>query len=161
MFAPSHESNFFLSHLNSNHKVLEYGSGESTVDIARRCKSVLSIEHDPNWYSHVLTMIPSNGTIILKESNLPYIEGTYNCGTYDEFRDYILAPLEYGPFDIIFIDGRARIECSKVANLVSHENTIVFIHDFTSRINTGYKEIFNYLDLIQSVGDMSKFKIKQ
>ena len=27
-----------------------------------------------------------NVEVILKKSNLPYIEGGYNCGTYDEFK---------------------------------------------------------------------------
>ncbi len=160
MFAPIEESEFFLSHVKPDHKVLEYGSGSSTLEIAKICKSILSIEHDSDWYHRISSSIPLNAKILLRASNLPYVEGTYNCGTYEEFKDYILAPIEYGQFDIILIDGRARMECAKICNLLSHDSTIIFIHDFTSRITTGYSEVFNYLDIIESVGDMSKFKIK-
>ena len=164
MFAKDKESEFFLKNINKNSIVLEYGSGESTIEIANLCKSVLSIEHNPKWYSIIKSQLPSNATIILKESNLPYIDG-HADGTYQEFKDYIEAPLGYGKFDIILIDGRARLECAKFIKNVCHKNTIIFVHDFTSRVNNlqitpYYKDIFNYLDILESVQDMSKFKLK-
>lgn len=155
------ESDFFISHINDQHRVLEYGSGESTIEISKLCKFILSIEHNANWYNKVRSVISDNINILLKESNEQFIEG-FADGSYDQFKNYITSPLEHGPFDIILIDGRARIECAKFVKNVAHENTIVFIHDFTSRLEIdNYKEVFNYLDLIESVGDMSKFKIKK
>lgn len=62
---PKEEENFFLSHLKSDHKVLEYGSGESTKQIAERVDSVLSIEHQKNWYEKVKNEIPNNVEIVL------------------------------------------------------------------------------------------------
>ena len=77
---------------------------------------------------------------------------------YDEFKDYIESPIEYGPFDIILIDGRARVSCSSICKLLSHENTIIFIHDFH---RPEYQEALKYLELIDSVKTMSKFKLKK
>ena len=120
----------------------------------------MSIEHQKIWYNSLKDIIPNNVVLLLKEPNIEYKEGLH-CGTFNEFEDYISAPLSYGKFDIIFIDGRARIECSKFCSMVSHENTLVFIHDFSSRLITdNYKDCLNYLEILDSVGDMSKFKIK-
>ena len=161
MYTNNNESDFFLSHIKKTDTVLEYGSGESTKEIANLCNSVVSVEHQKNWYDIVKNDMPENVTLLLRPS-FNYIEEGYNCGTFDEFKDYITIPSEYGKFDIIFIDGRARVECAKYSKNLSHENTIVFIHDFTSRLeNHNYKEALEYLDLIESVGDMSKFKIKR
>ena len=63
-------------------------------------------------------------------------------------------------FDVIFIDGRARIECAKICNEISHENTIIFIHDFRSRYEN-YKLVLDHLTLISEVEDMAMFKIKK
>jgi hypothetical protein len=161
MFVQIDESRFFLDSIKKTDRVLEYGSGESTKEIASRCKELVSVEHQKNWYDMVVTGIPENVELLLKEPNLPYIEGTYNCGTYDEFEDYITCAQSHGKFDVIFIDGRARLECAKFCKNVSHENTLVFIHDFSSRLyDHGYIEVFKYLDLVESVSDMSKFKVK-
>ena len=61
-------------------------------------------------------------------------------------------------FDIILIDGRARVSCSSICNKLSHDNTIIFIHDFD---RPEYQEALNYLELIIQVGTMAKFKIKK
>lgn len=160
MFATQEESDFLLKHIQKHHSVLEYGSGNSTLEISKLCDKLISIEHQKDWYEYLITKIDSNTKLILKEPNESYIEGTL-CGTYNQFRDYITCPVEYGKFDIILIDGRARIECAKSCKKMAKSNTLVFIHDFTSRLEIdNYKEVFNYLEIIESVGDMSKFKIK-
>jgi predicted O-methyltransferase YrrM len=146
-----------MSHLKDTHSVLEFGSGTSTFEIANKVKKIISIEHQKKWYDSLILESPENCTLILKEPNLPYVEGL-SCGTYDEFKDYIESPIEYGPFDIILIDGRARVSCSSICKLLSHENTIIFIHDFH---RPEYQEALKYLELIDSVKTMSKFKLKK
>ena len=130
MFTKIQEEEFFMSHLKDTHSVLEFGSGTSTFEIANKVKKIISIEHQKKWYDSLILESPENCTLILKEPNLPYVEGL-SCGTYDEFKDYIESPIEYGPFDIILIDGRAIVSCSSICHKMSHENTIVF--RFTSK----------------------------
>lgn len=154
------EASFLKKHILPEHAVLEYGSGSSTKQIAALCKTILSIEHDSSWFETVIKDLPKNAKILLKVPDLPYNEGGHD-GTYEQFESYVTAPLEHGTFDIILIDGRARIECAKFIKNVSNNDTIVFIHDFSSRVeNHSYKEIFSYLTLIESVEDISKFKVK-
>jgi len=160
MFTSENESLFFLNHIKKTHKVLEYGSGSSTKEISTLCKSLVSIEHQESWYNDISKNIEKNTNIILCKPFKLYEEGTFNDGTYDEFKEYIEAPLDYGKFDIILIDGRARVECAKFIEKVSDKNTLIFIHDFTPRLDDhNYKEIFKYLNLIESVETMSKFKL--
>jgi hypothetical protein len=162
MFTSEKEKAFFLSNIKKTDKVLEYGSGYSTKLISDLCEYVLSIEHQENWYNKIKKDLPDNVEIILKTPIGFYIEGSH-CGTYDQFRDYIEIPLKYDIiFDVVLIDGRARIECAKFIKNVCDENSIIFIHDYNSRSEDHhrYKDVLNYLDLIESVEDMAKFKIK-
>jgi hypothetical protein len=156
MFAQPEEETFFISHLTSDQKVLEYGAGASTNEISLRVKEIVSMEHQQDWYYTLLPKIPSNCKLFLEKPNLPYKEGGH-CGTYEEFKNYIERPLEFAPYDIILIDGRARVSCSSICNRLGHKNTIVFIHDF-GRLE--YAECNNYLNLIETVNQMGKFSIK-
>lgn len=157
MFTQKNEEDFFMSHINENSLILEYGSGISTNEIAKKCKSILSIEHQEEWFNKLKPQLLNNCKIILKTPDLPYIEGGH-CGTYNEFKSYVEAPLGKGPFDIILIDGRARVSCSSITKSLSHDNTIIFIHDFD---RPEYQDALNYLELIDQVGTMAKFKNKQ
>lgn len=156
MFTQLEEENFFISHLKSDHKVLEYGAGSSTNEISLRVKEIISMEHQPDWYDTLLPKIPSNCRLFLEVPNIPYKEGGH-CGTYEEFKNYVERPLEFAPYDIILIDGRARVSCSSICNKLGHKDTIVFIHDFG---RTEYAECKNYLNFIEIVGQMGKFNIK-
>lgn len=161
MFTTKLEENFFLSHLKSDHKVLEYGSGESTKQIAERVDSVLSIEHQKNWYKKVKNEIPNNAEIVLVEPNYPHIDGSGD-GSFQQFKDYIEYPIGKNIFDIILIDGRARPWCASICHKISKPNTIVFVHDFMEyRIKDhNYGKIYDYLEKIEIVETMAMFSIK-
>ena len=159
MFTNKSEKNFLFSHLNNNQKVLEYGSGESTLEISKIVKTVLSIEHQKKWYEEISKKIPSNVDLILREPNLPYIEGG-NCGTYDQFKEYVDYPLNHGPFDVIFIDGRARVSCASICNKISNKDTLIFVHDFDLKNRKEYIPILDYLNIIDFCDTMYKFEIK-
>ena len=140
MFATKEEESFFISHITKNDKVLEYGSGESTSQISNRVKELISIEHQKEWFEKIKLDKTENSQIYLVEPNLPYSEGNH-CGTYEEFRDYIEFPIKYGPYDVILIDGRARVHCAS--------------------IRKEYEPINDYLELVEQVGTMGKYKINK
>ena len=144
MFATEEEEIFFMSHLTNNHRVLEYGSGYSTIEVSNKVKEIISIEHQKEWFEKIKLNINENSSVYLLEPNLPYNEGGH-CGTYEEFRDYIEFPIKYGPYDIILIDGRARVHCSSICSRMSHNDTLIFVHDC---IREEYKQINDYLELI-------------
>jgi predicted O-methyltransferase YrrM len=84
---------------NSQAKVLEFGSGGSTVWFAQRSGSITSVEHSPLWCQMVRDYLAkeqlTNVTLVLKP--LPY---------YSICQEL---PREY--FDLVFVDGRNRKAC--------------------------------------------------
>ncbi len=132
--------------------MLEYGSGFSSIQIAEMVKTLLTIEHQRQWHDTVKANLPSNGKIIFEP---PTCLDWGTDGTYDQFKRYIEIPK--GIFDVIIIDGRARVGCAKYCKNIANENTIIFVHDYD---RDEYKEIENYLELIEVVETMAKFKLK-
>lgn len=108
-------------------RVLEYGSGGSTVFFAKHCHSVLTIEHDQQWHDLLKEKLSQ---LNIDNVNLQHV-GPEACtdlseidphagfgSTGQEFADmsfkaYVQAPSAFSTqkFDIISIDGRARPAC--------------------------------------------------
>jgi hypothetical protein len=74
-------------------RVCEFGSGQSTLWWSARVTSVLSIEHDRNWYRE---FSPRVGPRV-----------TYVCHPKEE--EYAAAIVGEGPFDVIVNDGIGRL----------------------------------------------------
>ena len=155
MFCSKKESAFFLSHIDKTHRVLEYGSGSSTIEISALCKNITSVEHSFMWYKKLKRQHIPNLNLIFEAPDKECLPP--DDGTLEQFKTYIHAPLKYAPFDIILIDGRARVECAKLCKKLGHKDTLVFIHDFE---RPEYHEALEYLHIIETVERMSKFKIK-
>ena len=83
------------SHLTPLSRVLEFGSGMSTMWYAQHAGHVVSIEDDRNWYDAI-------GVTIRRQSNVDY-RFAANATEYVSFPD--------GPYDLIMIDGSFRAEC--------------------------------------------------
>lgn len=101
-------------------KVLEYGSGGSTLFFANRVDYLVSIEHDPPWYARVATRLREQGftnvSYLLREPRQdgePMLDGYRNEFPGASFADYVKAIDTYpnGTFDLILVDGRARVRC--------------------------------------------------
>lgn len=104
-------------------RVAEYGSGASTVWLARRAGRVDSIEHDTNFAGEVRDLIQAESNVTIHVVAAP--EAALGSGVVESERDgeqgrdfggYVRAirTLE-GPFDLIVIDGRARLACLEEA----------------------------------------------
>lgn len=147
-YMKKNEWNFLSSHLDENHIMLEYGSGNSTLHLAKKVKKLMSIEHDYTWYNHVLELTKEfdNIELILIEPNKPRTLPT----KYEEFQDYINYIENVSlSFDRVLIDGRARQWCAeKILNRLN-DNHIVFLHDFSEE-RPHYKSVLKYYDIIDS-----------
>lgn len=115
--------------LTSESRVFEYGSGGSTIYFAQRVREVVSIEHEPSWYSRVRAELAhrqlANVRYDLLEPELDAgfkRDGIADPSAYvsdDEqyagktFKSYAQAirsfPDNY--FDLVVVDGRARPSC--------------------------------------------------
>ncbi|MFC5300305.1 class I SAM-dependent methyltransferase [Azospira restricta] len=107
---------FLSRHLPKNIRVLEYGCGNSTYWWAARAASVVSIEHDPDWYARTRPKLPPHCT--LKHISLE------NEG------DYARASLAYDhAFEIVVIDGRDRASCLQHCPQALTDDGIIILDD--------------------------------
>jgi len=81
----------------SDKTVFEYGSGNSTIFWAVRCKKLVSVEDNQQWYNKVIAKLPENVEYFLFKDKEEYIN---SIDRYDQ------------KFDIVVIDGRHRYECA-------------------------------------------------
>lgn len=80
---------FLDSYIKKDTKILEFGSGRSTVWMAKRSDCVVSVEDDPKWMQWVHENAPNASVILTTLKNYSSIPDKY--------------PNEY--FDLIIIDG--------------------------------------------------------
>lgn len=161
------EADYFFEHLKPEHTVLEWGAGASSISIAKRVKQVFSIEHNGPFCEKIKPLLPSNVNL----SFVPYNqeEGPGEDGNYEQYKDYINKAIEISKaintkFDVILIDGRARVGCAKICKELVHENSIIFIHDYNhpdpKYTRKEYYEAEQYLERIGGEHTMWKFKVK-
>lgn len=103
--------------------VFEYGSGGSTIFFSKLVSQVISVEHSPEWFqllekvlrkkeisnvdlNLVLPENKNNREIIIESRRFPELIGF-------DFFNYvnIINKFEKSNFDLVFIDGRARVAC--------------------------------------------------
>lgn len=88
----------YLKQLDLSEKsVFEYGSGNSTLFWAKRCKNLVSIEDDQDWYNKIKDKLPEKVTYKLCPEQL-----SYSC-SINEFPE---------TFNVIIIDGNHRHQCA-------------------------------------------------
>jgi hypothetical protein len=153
------EEMFFISALNTDTEVLEWGSGQSTAQIATRVRSLVSIEHDKTWYAKLRPRLElfHNVDYLFVPPNTPYDEKRDGDGNAEQFKNYTMRPLTLArTFDVILIDGRARIGCAAEAAFVINPDGFIFIHDYD---RTAYHEVEKFLKLVDRKENIAKFKV--
>ncbi|MDN3668634.1 class I SAM-dependent methyltransferase [Echinicola jeungdonensis] len=131
-------------------KVLEWGSGFSTLYFPSLHSMDLwiSVEHDKDWAKAV------GGKYLLPYVEIHHvpseIEGWNNQGdwkidgTYEEFETYVNYPEKYKPFDLIIIDGRARVPCLRKAKDLLAPKGIIIFHDCNREHYHQYQSHFKF-----------------
>ena len=112
-------------------RVLEWGSGSSTLWLADRPAEVVSVEHDVEWGHSMGPRLPANARLVVvpPEEAGPGAITSAKAGFEGlDFTDYVQAPERFpGPYDVVVIDGRAREACLEVAlRRVAPDGLIVF-----------------------------------
>jgi hypothetical protein len=118
-----------------NAAVFEFGSGASTIWLARRAGSVHSAEHDKGWFDLMqsriipypgiqLTYVPTDATL----SQDPLYHSQKEAYAGHSFENYVQEIAKTGQkYDLIVIDGRARPACLHIAkNCLTKDGMIVF-----------------------------------
>jgi hypothetical protein len=150
------EADFLKSFLNNGQTVLEWGSGWSTLEFSKYVKEYYSIEHDIVWYERVSALAEEKTKVYFVPPQTPDFKwAPYVPAKEPVFRSYIkysetLASLGK-KFDIVFIDGRARLFCAIEALNYLNETAVVFIHDFN---RPRYWDVIKKYRIIDIVGNM-------
>lgn len=158
----------YLSGLVQPHwRVLEYGSGNSTRWWAAQVAEVVTVEHDPAWADALKRNLPSNVTLVehvmddlltdesdqvLREEWFPSgcfgVESSdptrnYRAGLLDgAYRAYGAVGLAYpvGHFDVIIVDGMARVLTAWVAaRQIAAGGLVVFDNSDRDEYAKGYE----------------------
>jgi predicted O-methyltransferase YrrM len=126
-------------------RVFEYGSGGSTLFLAKRIESLVSIEHDEKWYQHVADILKKEyiinvSYILIKSMMIPGIgknaidPNEYGSGFKEEYQEldfsqYVKIIDNYpdDSFDVILIDGRSRPSCIKHAVKKIKKNGVIIL----------------------------------
>ncbi len=163
-FNNNDEVEFLNSFLSKNKAVLEWGSGGSSLFIAERVLHLDSIEHDIEWFNKVNFLRPSNMNLHYVPKNSEELPG--HDGTYENYKDYVNFPLTLNrKYYLIFIDGRARVDCAKIASLLLEEDGIILIHDYRNPNpiyrRWEYEEVEEFLTIKNGVYALWSFTIKR
>ncbi len=135
-FAASTQVGEFLAQ-RPHVRVFEWGSGSSTVWLAKRSESVTSIESDAGWAQRVSASVPDHVAIMappIPRATLSTRVRSKRWGYRSlDFTSYVSAiDTIPGDFDLIVIDGRARVACfERALPRLAHGGLIVF--DNTNR----------------------------
>jgi predicted O-methyltransferase YrrM len=129
-------------------RVFEYGSGASTVWLARRATHVVSVEHDvgfakiatpmlalPNVELRVIEPVRAGAT-----SRAPSGRGGYEDCDFSAYVDSIADGA--ARYDLVIIDGRARAACLKRAwDCLEADGLVVFDNSSRRRYQAALKGI--------------------
>ena len=84
-------------------RVLEFGSGMSSLFFARRCDRLISVESDPSWYTQMGRLF----------TRLGIANVDYRLREADDYAEHPDLPDQ--SFDLVVVDGLARDRVSAVA----------------------------------------------
>lgn len=122
----------------SQKSVFEFGSGNSTKFWAVRCKSLVSIEDNQEWFNKVKQDLPNSVNFRFLEDKT-----SYTTAINDHEHN----------FDVIIVDGNHRFECAKAALSKLSSTGLIILDNADWRENTA--KLLRESGLIQV--DMSGF----
>jgi len=111
---------FLEERLPADARIFEWGSGSSTEWWAALGAFVQSCEHDAAWFDKVRSSLPANAEVVLR----PVDQGSGDA--------YVDAVRDGGPWDVVMIDGRRRVECAHAAAKCLTDSGVI-VWDDTSR----------------------------
>lgn len=117
--------------LTPQSRVLEYGSGMSTMWYARRCGKLFSVDHYRPWFDRISRTIAERGI-----GNIDY-----RFVDQPEAYAHAFADEEAQGFDLVMIDGgfrdhcvRAAIACTRPGGIIYLDNTDKQVDQFTGNL---------------------------
>ncbi len=162
---------FLKSSVHLNSRVFEYGGGGSTLFFINRAKEVVTVEHDPEWFTRLQQILLKqsstnwSGNLILPDNkNLSEALDPSNPSDYytsdknflkNTFKTYVTFIDRYADeyFDIVLVDGRSRPSSifhslSKVKKggylIVDNSDRKYYFQHTNGPLNKSFSLIFNH-----------------
>ena len=138
--------------LPESKNVFEFGSGSSTLYFKNKGLNIESVEHNSKYFDEVLSkigvkFIPPVIIDMDKENN--YLSDQYFGYSFENYVNSIAGEKKY---DVIFIDGRCRIECIKKSLQYLNNNGWIILNNSNRK---RYK-----LNLPKELEDFEKYIFK-
>ena len=125
----------FLAARGDRTRVLEFGTGASTAWLAKRCREVHSIEHDIEFADQIGPLLAGYENLTVHKVPVspavpgqPAVRSNRRGHEHLDFTPYVAMVEQIGgTFDLIVVDGRARV--ASLAAAVAHladDGVIVF-----------------------------------
>ena len=174
-------------YIKDKNKVLEWGSGTSTIYFSKIVKQFVSIEHNMEWYNRISSQITDNveyyyvaphgfkndeeldknvPDLLCRANDTVLVDGITHWKTRDGFDwhcgiEYIRKPLEleYRDYDVVIVDGRCRTMCAYIAKYLIKEGGYLIFDDFKSR--TYYHGILKYYEVIDGGDTLAILKVRE
>jgi hypothetical protein len=106
---------FLAEELPAAARVFEFGAGGSTLWLVYRGADVVAVEHDARWYEQIVGVIGDRADVRLVQ---PEAMGAIGSPVEpDHYFDSYVAEIGSFPdehFDLVIVDGRARVACARV-----------------------------------------------
>jgi len=153
------------SYLNKNQVFFEWGAGGSTIEFSKYVKRYYSVEHDFEWYNLVKNRLKKKANVKIYylppcTENLKWFP-IFNEGKYTDFKNYVRFVNNIGllgiKFDVVLIDGRARVDCAIEVLPYLSKDAIVFIHDFDRQY---YWKVLKYYEIVDIVDNLVELRRK-
>ncbi len=162
------EKEFFLNKLTGANNYLEFGSGGSTFLslLQSDVRTITSVESDDNWLNLLKEwkVISENlgEKIFFKYINIGKVGAwgkPIDDSGKDNYPNYSKQIFEEkNNYDVVFIDGRFRVACALQTILNCKKDIKILMHDYS--IRPYYHCILDFLDIVDIVGTMCLFKVK-
>ena len=155
------ERSLLETELSKDKTMLEWGSGGSTLYFSNFVKEICSFEHTTEWYEKVSQQIKEHDIKNIDYNHVPsdlefkkpqgHRRSDYKGTPAKYFRTYIDAVEKYGKskFDVILVDGRARLYCAIKALPYLKDGGCLYMHDFFGRRQ--YHDVFDFYDTVSAV----------
>lgn len=122
----------------SGARVLEYGSGMSTLWLARHASHVVSVESDPAWAGKVRALLKAHD--LQRKVRLVYTTRPH---------DYVyVAGVAPGAVDLVVVDGDHRLDCGLHALRTCRPDGVIYVDDSDMRARS--PEIMKLVEAVTS-----------
>lgn len=121
--------NVLRRHITKTSRILEFGSGMSTVWFARHAGAVFSIEDDSEWYQRVRRML---------DDLTPRVVHYVLSKCEEEY--YMFMTHDATGFDVILIDGSHRSRCVEYSHHLLRPGGILYLDNTDMNFSTSHSD---------------------